>query len=64
MNNEEKTMVARFSRRNLGIIGTRHPATLEITPAGEHIVETILVTFIYIEKLRKDKERSAVKVYT
>jgi hypothetical protein len=56
VNNEEKPTVARFSRKNLGIVGAALPAALEITPAGEHMVETILVTFIYIEKLRKDRE--------
>ncbi|RDB19297.1 hypothetical protein Hypma_013597 [Hypsizygus marmoreus] len=54
-----KTHVAKFHPRSLGIIRKAHPAYLEIFPAGEHMVETILITFIYIEKLRKDKERAS-----
>ena len=48
-------MVARFDFKSLGIIGSPHPATLEITEAGEHMPETVLVTFIYVELRRKHK---------
>lgn len=53
-----KTPIARFHRPSLGIFGKAKPASLEIFLAGEDIVETIVITFIYIEKLRRDKERS------
>jgi hypothetical protein len=61
VNNEEKTTVARFRRKNRGIVGATCTAALEITSTGEHMVETILVTFIYIEKLRKNREIAALK---
>ncbi|KAF9463416.1 hypothetical protein BDZ94DRAFT_1258742 [Collybia nuda] len=56
INDEVQTLVAQFHRKNLGIIGKAQPAWLEITDAGRSIIDTILVTFIYIEKMRKDKE--------
>ncbi|KAF9463414.1 hypothetical protein BDZ94DRAFT_1258736 [Collybia nuda] len=59
VNDDSKTPVAEFHRGSLGIIGKARPASLEIFEAGEHMIETILVTFIYIEKIRKDKERAA-----
>jgi hypothetical protein len=34
------------------------PACLEILPIGEHMIDTILVTFVYIEKKRRDKKRA------
>lgn len=49
--------VARYHRANLGVIGKRSSAFLEITPEGEHMLDLIILTFIYVEKLRKDKER-------
>ena len=35
------------------------PSSLEIHPAGECMIDTILVTFVYIEKMRKDREHAA-----
>jgi hypothetical protein len=51
--------VARFHRKSLGIFRKARKASLEIFPTGEHIVDAIMVTFIYVEKLRKDRERAA-----
>ncbi|KAG5637189.1 hypothetical protein H0H81_005446 [Sphagnurus paluster] len=58
-NDEAKTLVASFHVKHFGIIGKARPASLEIFPPGEHIVQEILITFIYIEKIRKDKEAAA-----
>ncbi|KAF8801977.1 hypothetical protein BYT27DRAFT_7197424 [Phlegmacium glaucopus] len=33
------------------------PASLEISPQGQHMVDLIVVTFIFVEKLRTDRER-------
>lgn len=58
LNDGSETTIARFREKSLGIIGKAHPAQLEIQPAGEAIMDTILVTFIYIEKIREGKKRS------
>ncbi|KAJ7576119.1 hypothetical protein C8J56DRAFT_1117496 [Mycena floridula] len=52
-----QTPIATFHRRRW-LFGKRK-AYLEIFPEGMHFVNVILVTFVYIEKLRRDKERAA-----
>ena len=39
----------------------KHNQTLEIFPEGVHIVDDIIITFLYMDKLRQDleKERKA-----
>jgi len=58
LNDGSKSTVAKFHHKKLGIVGGSRPACLEIFPIGEHMVDTILVTFIYVEKKRKDRERA------
>ena len=58
LNDEAETPVARFHTRRLGIFRKARQAFLEIFPAGEHIIDTIVVTFVYIEKVRKARERA------
>ncbi|KAG2070035.1 hypothetical protein BDR04DRAFT_1201562 [Suillus decipiens] len=48
--------VARFHRATLGIIGRKRKAMLEVSPEVAHMMDTVIVTFIYVEKLRRDKE--------
>ncbi|KAF8888287.1 hypothetical protein BD779DRAFT_1785833 [Infundibulicybe gibba] len=57
-NDSTKTRIAKYHPGNYII--NRRPASLEISPAGEHIVDVILVTFIYIEMIRQDEARSAI----
>ncbi|KAK7040293.1 hypothetical protein VNI00_009761 [Paramarasmius palmivorus] len=59
MKDAAKTPVAKFHRKCIRMFGKSVPAYLEIFPAGEHMADEIFVTFIYIEKLRKEKERAA-----
>ncbi|KAF9009728.1 hypothetical protein BDQ17DRAFT_1235777 [Cyathus striatus] len=54
LNDDSKTPVAHFHHKHYGIFRKKRPASLEIFPAGEHMMDLILVTFIYIEKLRVD----------
>ncbi|KAF9467770.1 hypothetical protein BDZ94DRAFT_1247646 [Collybia nuda] len=55
LNDETKAPVARFHSGRSGAFCKPQSACLEILPAGEHIIDTILVTFIYVEKLREDE---------
>lgn len=61
LNDGSKTLIARFHRRSLGLFGTKgpRPAYLEIVPGYESMADLIFFTFVYIEKIRKDKERAA-----
>jgi hypothetical protein len=56
LNDSSDTPIAKFHDRKFGVLSGPNPATLEIFSAGEHMVELILVTFIYMEKLRGDRE--------
>ena len=63
MNDSAKTPVARFHRRQCGIISNSSnslPAnTLEIYEAGKDMVDLIVVTGVYIEKLRREREKAS-----
>ncbi|KAJ8474957.1 hypothetical protein ONZ45_g3782 [Pleurotus djamor] len=54
-----RTPIARYEPEEVQIIGKSKKATLEIYPEGEHMVDTIIVSFVYIEKLRKERDRDA-----
>lgn len=58
-NDGSKTPIAYFHQKRYGVFGKKRPAFLEITPAGGHMIDVIVYTFVYIEKIRKDKERAA-----
>ena len=48
--------LARSHQRSYGIIGSKHNAYLEIHPDLQHILDMVILTFIYIEKLQMDDE--------
>ncbi|KAK0186379.1 hypothetical protein F5146DRAFT_1227035 [Armillaria mellea] len=60
LNDKSETLIAKFHTRKFGLFspGKARPAYLEILPEGEHMVDVIFFTFIYIEKIRKEKERA------
>ncbi|KAG5637190.1 hypothetical protein H0H81_005447 [Sphagnurus paluster] len=58
INDGTKTLVAYFHRRGLRVIGKPKRASLQIFASGAHIVHEILITFIYVEKIRNDRERA------
>jgi len=53
----EEAVLAKFLDKTLGIIGPACPASLEIFPAGEEIMDYIFVTFLYVEKVRRDRKK-------
>ncbi len=61
LNDGSETLIAKFHIRNYGVFNRAkaRPAYLEILPEGEHMVDVIFFTFVYIEKIRKEKERAA-----
>ncbi|KZP03095.1 hypothetical protein FIBSPDRAFT_769478, partial [Athelia psychrophila] len=56
VNDDSQTAVAQSHRNKLGIIGKPRLARLEIFPGFEHLADIILITYIFVEKLRKQKE--------
>ncbi|KAH7921063.1 hypothetical protein BV22DRAFT_1122391 [Leucogyrophana mollusca] len=59
LNDDSETEVARYHRDSLGIIGKKHGPYLEVFSQGEHMLDLLIFTFIYVEKLRMDKEDTA-----
>jgi len=58
LHDDPRTPVARGHRSNTGIFGKPRQARLEIFPGFEHLADIILVTYIFVEKLRKERERT------
>jgi len=56
LDDTSKTEIARYHRATLGIIGKRRSACLEIASDAEHMLDLVVLTFIYVEKLRMEKE--------
>jgi len=56
VNDSAKTPVARFHHGRWGIIGAARPPLLEIFAAGKDMVDLIVVTGVYMEKLRQDQD--------
>ncbi|TEB19951.1 hypothetical protein FA13DRAFT_1645685 [Coprinellus micaceus] len=52
----DKARVAKFLPQDTTVASNSRRAMLEIYSAGEHMVDTIVVTLAYIEKLRQDRE--------
>ncbi|KAK0234910.1 hypothetical protein EDD85DRAFT_61092 [Armillaria nabsnona] len=61
LNDGSETLIAKFHIRKYGVFNAAkaRPAYLEILPEGEHMVDVIFFTFVYIEKIRKEQERAA-----
>ncbi|KAF8162645.1 hypothetical protein B0H34DRAFT_692352 [Crassisporium funariophilum] len=57
VNDATQTPVACF-HRSKGLFNNARPASLEILAEGEHMVDLIVVTFLYMEKMRDQRERS------
>ncbi|KAJ7457965.1 hypothetical protein B0H11DRAFT_2062080 [Mycena galericulata] len=55
LNDGSDTLVAEYHPRSLGLISKKRDPCLEIFPPFEHMVDEILITFIYIERLRRVK---------
>lgn len=52
--NHAQTLVARFHPGGKTCFFSSRSPFLEILPAGEHIADAILISFVYIEKLHED----------
>ncbi|OAX33360.1 hypothetical protein K503DRAFT_859831 [Rhizopogon vinicolor AM-OR11-026] len=50
--------VARHHPMNVGLRKAGHEAYLEIFPLAEHMVDLVVLTFIYVEKLRRGTQES------
>ncbi|KIJ61070.1 hypothetical protein HYDPIDRAFT_177152 [Hydnomerulius pinastri MD-312] len=59
LDDDSRAEVTRSHRSTLGIIGPKQQACLDVHPDVMHMLDLIVLTFVYVEKLRMDKERAA-----
>ncbi|TFK63745.1 hypothetical protein BDN72DRAFT_775555, partial [Pluteus cervinus] len=59
LNDEEQSVVARLHVERQGILHRPSSAKFEITELGTAIQDVIFMTFVYIEKIRVDMEKTA-----
>lgn len=61
INDGTDKIMAKYHLPHMGFLcaGPAKQATLTIYEPADAISDTILATFVYIEKLRKDRERAA-----
>lgn len=52
-------LIAKYHRPHGGVISTAVLGSLEIFPPGDEVVDLIVTTFIYLEKLRKDRDQAS-----
>ncbi|KAI5993958.1 hypothetical protein EDD15DRAFT_2263594 [Pisolithus albus] len=51
--------LVKYHRRNVGIMSPSHPPYLEISPSVYHILDFVLITFIYVERMSRRREAGA-----
>ncbi|KAI9463841.1 hypothetical protein HD554DRAFT_2040864 [Boletus coccyginus] len=51
-----RTEVARYHRGSGGIVGPKGKPRLVVDPDVEHMLDLIVLTFVYVEKIRMDKD--------
>lgn len=59
-NDGSNTEVARYHRASLGLMGPKQKSYLDIDPDVTHMLDLIILTFVYVEKLRMDGETAAI----
>ncbi|KAF9032928.1 hypothetical protein BJ165DRAFT_1616181 [Panaeolus papilionaceus] len=58
---KNKQLIAVFHARKHSLLGIRpgSPPYLEITPAGMEMLDLVFCTFIYVEKIRSERQQNA-----
>ncbi|KAF8162631.1 hypothetical protein B0H34DRAFT_651790 [Crassisporium funariophilum] len=59
LNNDDRTPIAIFHPRGPGILRAESQPVFEVYPEGEHMLDLILVTFIFVQSLRKEHRTRA-----
>jgi hypothetical protein len=58
LSDETRTELARYHRATLGIKGPKQRPYLDIQPEVVDMLDMIVVTFVYVRKLQRDKEKA------
>jgi hypothetical protein len=51
-----KQRIAKFHRKRFGIFSKSRHAYVEVLEGGMHMLDQIVTTFVFVEKLRRDRE--------
>ncbi|KAF9026036.1 hypothetical protein BDZ89DRAFT_953299 [Hymenopellis radicata] len=51
--------IALYHRQRFGVFHAKRQAYLEVLPQAEHMLDTVVMTFVYVEKIRRQKEDAA-----
>ncbi|KAH7890165.1 hypothetical protein F5I97DRAFT_1801853 [Phlebopus sp. FC_14] len=49
--------LAKFHKRNLGLMNPSHPPYLEIATSAAHMMDCVVITFMYVENVRQQRQR-------
>ncbi|KAF9043895.1 hypothetical protein BJ165DRAFT_1478583 [Panaeolus papilionaceus] len=49
--------IIKFKRRSFGIFSAAHPTQVEVASGYERILDIVLLSLIFLEKVKRDKER-------
>ncbi|TFK20907.1 hypothetical protein FA15DRAFT_673096 [Coprinopsis marcescibilis] len=60
LNDGSDTLVAKFHRKRYKVLwmGESRPASFDILPAGEHMVDLIMFTYAYVERKREQYQEA------
>jgi len=53
---ESDVELVRFHKKNLGILKESHPAYLDVSPEVVPMLDYVILTFVYVESLRRERE--------
>ncbi|KAJ7641726.1 hypothetical protein FB45DRAFT_825990 [Roridomyces roridus] len=56
LNDGSDTLVAEYGCKSVGLLSKKRDPYLEIFPPYEHMVDEIMVTFIFVERLRRSRQ--------
>ncbi|KDQ49675.1 hypothetical protein JAAARDRAFT_42689 [Jaapia argillacea MUCL 33604] len=59
LNDGSDTVVASFREGNIGIFSPKRSSCLEIFLSGQHMIDIIVVTFVYAEQRRRESRDAA-----
>ncbi|KAI9570680.1 hypothetical protein HD554DRAFT_2018052 [Boletus coccyginus] len=52
---ESNVALARFHKKNFGIRKQSHPPYLDVSPAVRHMLDHVILTYVYVESLRRER---------
>ncbi|KAF8914821.1 hypothetical protein CPB85DRAFT_1412059 [Mucidula mucida] len=61
-NDASQRPIAVYHRKHHGYFHPKREAFLEVLPQAEHMLDIVLITYVFVEKIRKENEEAAATV--